>query len=72
VPQVGLIKRVDLIRYLRQLGFTGPRAGTKHEFMQRGQVQITILNPHGGNIGVSLLARILRHAGISREEWERL
>jgi len=72
VPQLGPIKRADLIRYLRQFGFTEPRAGTKHEFMQRGEVKITIPNPHSGDIGVGLLSRILRRAGISREEWERL
>lgn len=72
MPHFGPIKRADLISYLRQLGFTGPRAGTKHEFMQRGQVKITIPNPHGGDIGIGLLSRILRQVGISREEWERL
>ncbi|MHB8648054.1 MAG: type II toxin-antitoxin system HicA family toxin [Thermomicrobiales bacterium] len=66
------MKRADLIRYLRQCGFIGPRAGTKHEFMQRGDVKVTIPNPHGGDIGIGLLSRILRQAGISREEWERL
>ena len=72
MPLLRPIKRVDLIRSLRQFGFTGPRAGTKHEFMQRGEVKIIIPNPHGGEIGVGLLSRILRQAGISREEWERL
>jgi predicted RNA binding protein YcfA (HicA-like mRNA interferase family) len=38
----------------------------------RGQVKITIPNPHDGDVGIGLLARILRQAGISREEWERL
>jgi hypothetical protein len=28
-----------------------------------------IPNPHGADISVDLLARILRQAGISREEW---
>ncbi|MGI8854656.1 MAG: type II toxin-antitoxin system HicA family toxin [Thermomicrobiales bacterium] len=72
MPSLRPIKRVDLIRHLRHFGFTGPRTGTKHEFMQRDEVKITIPNPHGGDIGVGLLARILRQAGISREEWERL
>jgi predicted RNA binding protein YcfA (HicA-like mRNA interferase family) len=72
VPHFGPIKRADFIRHLRQIGFTGPRAGTKHEFMQRGQVKITIPNPHSGDIGIGLLSRILRQVGISREEWERL
>lgn len=29
-------------------------------------------NPHSGDVGKSLLARILRDALISREEWEKL
>jgi predicted RNA binding protein YcfA (HicA-like mRNA interferase family) len=31
---------------------------------------VTIPNPHQGDIGVGLLTRILRQAGVSREEWE--
>jgi len=40
--------------------------------MAKGQVQLTIPNPHGGrDIGVNLLKLILDEAGISREEWLR-
>jgi hypothetical protein len=28
--------------------------------------------PHQGDIGRDLLARILRQAGVDRDEWERL
>ena len=38
----------------------------------RGDVVLTIPNPHGGDIGVGLLARVLRQAGVSRVEWERI
>lgn len=31
-----------------------------------------IPNPHQGDISRGLLTRILRQAGISREEWEKL
>ena len=40
--------------------------------MARGAVQVTLPNPHEGDVGRDLLARILRQAGISREEWEEL
>jgi hypothetical protein len=40
--------------------------------MRKGDVTLTIPNPHQGEIGRELLARILRQAGISREEWEQL
>ena len=71
MPPIGPIKRADLIRYLRQSGLTGPRIGTNHEYMQRGQLKVPIPNPHRGDSSVALLLRILRRAGISREEWER-
>jgi hypothetical protein len=40
--------------------------------MVRGDVTIWIPNPHRGDIGGEFLARILRQAGISRDEWETL
>lgn len=40
--------------------------------MVKGEVQISIPNPHGStDIGVNLLKLILSQAGISREEWVR-
>lgn len=72
MPSFGPIKRRDLIYYLRKLGFNGPYSGGKHEFMQRGDMSLTIPNPHGRDIGSNLLAKILRQAGIDRSEWDRL
>ena len=72
MPSVGPIKRDDLIRALRKAGFEGPYAGGKHQFMVRDELRLTIPNPHGGEIGRPLLIRLLRQAGIDREEWERL
>jgi hypothetical protein len=40
--------------------------------MVRGEQRIALPNPHQGDIGVNLLARILRQAGITREEWESI
>jgi predicted RNA binding protein YcfA (HicA-like mRNA interferase family) len=72
MPKVGPIKRLDLIRRLRQLGFDGPRPGGRHETMYRSVIQVPIPNPHAGDISQALLLRILKQAGISREEWEAL
>ena len=72
MPPLGTVKRKDLIACLRLLGFTGPYAGAKHQFMQRPGKRIRIPNPHQSDIGKSLLTRILREAGISREQWENL
>jgi predicted RNA binding protein YcfA (HicA-like mRNA interferase family) len=72
MPPFGPISRRDLIQSLSRAGFTGPFPRAKHEIMLRGQTRLTIPNPRRGDIGRNLLARILRQAGISREEWERL
>jgi predicted RNA binding protein YcfA (HicA-like mRNA interferase family) len=58
-----------LVRGLRRLGFEGPYEGGKHPYMVRGDVVVTLPNPHRREIGVDLLQRILRRAGLTREEW---
>ena len=72
MPPFGPISRRDLIRCLKQFGFSGPHAGTKHGIMIRGQVRVRLPNPHGGDVGRGLLAKILRQAGISKDEWEKV
>ena len=72
MPRFGPIKRKDLIYYLRQLGFDGPYAGTKHQFMRRDNITVRLPNPHQSDIGKELLSRILRQARIDRNEWEAL
>ncbi|MGB0383414.1 MAG: type II toxin-antitoxin system HicA family toxin [Ardenticatenaceae bacterium] len=65
------ISRRKLIRRLTKLGFTGPYVGGRHEFMlRRGKQRLILPNPHQGDISAGLLARILRRANITREEWE--
>jgi predicted RNA binding protein YcfA (HicA-like mRNA interferase family) len=64
------VSRKELIRRLGKLGFNGPFIGSGHEYMIRGIVRVKLPNPHHGqDISVDLLARILRDAEISREEW---
>ncbi|MBI4494961.1 MAG: type II toxin-antitoxin system HicA family toxin [Chloroflexi bacterium] len=72
MPRFGPIKRAELIRYLRRVGFQGPSAGGKHQFMVCGDVVLRVPNPHQGDISTGLLARVLREAGIARDEWEVL
>jgi len=69
VAELSPVTWQQLVRRLRQLGFEGPVAGGRHPFMIRGQLVLTIPNRHRGTISVALLSRILRQAGISREEW---
>lgn len=63
------LSRSDLIKRLRALGWEGRIPGTKHQHMVKGDVQLTIPNPHRGDIGVNLLKILLKEAGISRTEW---
>ena len=74
MPHVGPIKRKDLIYYLRQLGFEGPYSGGNHQYMLKRKENITLVipNPHRGDIGESLLVRILKQAKIDRATWEKL
>ena len=72
MPPIGPIRRQNLISGLRRLGFDGPYSAKKHQFMHRADITVTIPNPHGSDIGVQLLTRILRQAGVSRDDWERL
>ena len=74
MPAFGPIRRKDLIRFLKQLGFSGPYSGGKHEFMVResDHLRLTIPNPHKGEFGKSLLAELLREADISRQDCEKL
>ncbi len=59
----------ELVHRLRKLGFEGPYQGGKHPYMVRGNLVLTIPNPHRKEISVDLLVRILRQAKVSREEW---
>jgi predicted RNA binding protein YcfA (HicA-like mRNA interferase family) len=59
----------ELVAKLKTFGFDGPYHGGKHPYMIRGDLVLTIPNPHHEEIGIDLLVRILRQAGISREDW---
>lgn len=61
-----------LVQRFRRLGFDGPYSGGRHLFMVCDQHKIRIPNPHnGGEVDKSLLAEILRQAGIAVVEWEQ-
>lgn len=64
------ISRRELIRRLKKLDFEGPFPGSKHEVMARGDDSVIIPNSHRGEaISVDLLKKVLKQAGISRDEW---
>ena len=67
--RLAAVSRRDLLRRLKQLGFEGPYSGGRHEFLVRGSTRLVLPNPHRQEVGVDLLVRILRQAGVTREEW---
>ena len=65
------LSRRELIRRLRRLGFEGPFPGSKHDVMARGDDSVVIPNSHRSEaISVDLISKILKQAGISRDEWQ--
>ena len=62
----------ELVRKLKKLGFIGPFVGGKHPYMIKGNLVLTIPNPHKGDIGVQLLVKILKQARIRKDEWIRV
>jgi predicted RNA binding protein YcfA (HicA-like mRNA interferase family) len=69
MPRLSPISWKNLVKRLRELGFEGPYAGGKHPQMRRDDLMVIIPNPHEGDIGVGLLSRLLRQAGVGRDEW---
>ncbi len=63
------LKWRELVSGLKEFGFDGPFAGGKHLFMTKGDLVLTVPNPHRADIGQDLLIRLLKQANISREEW---
>ena len=63
------VKWKEFTRKLKKFGFIGPFIGGKHPYMVKGNLVLTIPNPHKGDIGISLLLRILKQAGISKNDW---
>ena len=64
------VSRREFIRKLQTLGFEGPFVGGRHQFLVRGDLRLILPNPHREDITPALLARLLRQAGITREEWQ--
>lgn len=68
------IKRREFIRRLRGLGFQGPFAGTRHEFLVHGQHRQTV--PSNSEFSTPQLKMLLRQVEtilgrkISPEDWE--
>jgi predicted RNA binding protein YcfA (HicA-like mRNA interferase family) len=63
------VTRTELISRLKVLGFDGPQSGGKHQYMVKGLIRLTLPNPHKHDIGLDLLSRMLKQAGVDRKRW---
>ena len=69
-------KRGDFIRKLRQLGFDGPFAGTRHQFMVWSQKRLAI--PSNSKYSVPQLRMMIREVEaviqreVDSEQWNNL
>ena len=70
------LKRRELVRRLRALGFEGPISGTRHQFMIFGQHRQTI--PSNAEYSVPQVRMLLRQAAsilgrsVPLDEWDSL
>lgn len=46
------VSHQELIRRLKEFGFHGPYPGGKHLFMIKGNIRLTLPNPHRKEIGI--------------------
>ena len=57
MPTLGPVKRSALVKYLRKCGFDSPYSGGNHPFMVKGDLTLTIPNPHQKDIGKELCVK---------------
>ncbi len=69
MPKLSPISWSAFVRKMKALGFGGPFQEGKHPYMVKGNLSITIPNPHKEGVNVDLLIRILRQAMVSRQDW---
>ncbi|MBI5594450.1 MAG: type II toxin-antitoxin system HicA family toxin [Elusimicrobia bacterium] len=69
MSKLGPVTWRELVRRLKELGFEGPYQAGPHPYLVKGDVVLTLPNPHRAEISVDLLSRILRQAGVSRDDW---
>lgn len=66
------LSRIELIRKFRALGYDGPFAGKRHQFMRLGSRKIRIPNPHGSqDISAALVSEIVRQVEVDQADWDQ-
>ncbi|MCP6718327.1 MAG: type II toxin-antitoxin system HicA family toxin [Patescibacteria group bacterium] len=69
MPKLSPLSRRILIKKLRKLGFSGPYSAARHEYMKRNNEKIFVPNPHGKDIGLPIIKKIIRQLKISNREF---
>lgn len=69
MPKLNPISWRELVTTLKAPGFIGPYEGGKHPYRVKGDLVLTLSNPHKQEISVDLLKRLLRQADIDRYTW---
>ncbi len=69
MPRLTPVSWKELVHGLQRCGYEGSFSGGKHLYMIRDSIRLTIPNPHKSIISVDLLTRLLKQAGISRDDW---
>ena len=69
MPKLKPVSWRELVRRLKKFGFDGPYQVGKHPYMIKGDLTLTIPNPHPKDISIDLLSRILKQAEIDKKNW---
>jgi predicted RNA binding protein YcfA (HicA-like mRNA interferase family) len=69
MPKLSPISWNAFVRKMKAFGWCGPFQEGRHPYMVKGNISVTIPNPHRGDMSIDLLSRILRQAVISKDDW---
>jgi len=59
----------ELVKRLKKFDFEGPYQVGKHPYVVKGNLTLTIPNPHPKDVSIDLLSRILKQAEIDKKDW---
>ena len=69
MPSLSPVPRRILIKKLRKASFSGPFSAARHEYMKRDSIKIFIPNPHGKDIGLPIIKKIINQLKLSNQEF---
>ncbi len=69
MPNLSPLPRRALIKKLKEVGFSGPFPSARHEYMKRDNIKIFIPNPHGKDIGLPIIKKIINQLKLSNQEF---